>query len=332
MMMTKSNNPFIYIIEIIGACNLTCPSCPNGNSSTSNHPKGLMSLEQLEAILIKIKQETPSTLTQIYLNNWAEPTLHPQLPEMIDLVHQYDMTVHLSSNLNAPKNLNQIVQAKPDSLRISLSGYFPDIYQRTHAGGDSWTTISNIYHLRALMDRFQSTFPVHLCYHQYLHNMGEDFTKIKALAQDCHFDFLPIWAYLMPVEKLLDYYAGKLTGSDLEVINSFAISMETWRDISLRAKANYPDCPLRSDQLVIDVDGSVSLCCAAYDQDQVIADNFLNYAHEELQTRKDQHPLCNRCQAQGAYITYSYGDMEELNRVGHAHLRQQQPLVSVSRS
>jgi len=55
-------NFYMYYIDIVGTCNLRCPSCPVGNYLPHDfmdlqRPKGFMKLALFEQILDKIKRE-----------------------------------------------------------------------------------------------------------------------------------------------------------------------------------------------------------------------------------------------------------------------------------
>ena len=73
---------FYYYIDIVGSCNLRCPSCPVGNYA-AQMPKGLMRLDKYKQIVEKIIAEHPGERIFIDLYNWGEPILHKQLPEII---------------------------------------------------------------------------------------------------------------------------------------------------------------------------------------------------------------------------------------------------------
>ena len=70
--------------------------------------------------------------------SWGEPLLHPQIDEIIDLFHDAGIAVGLSTNLSHQnfKNIERAVQASPDYIKISVSGYYPKAYNNTHQGGD----------------------------------------------------------------------------------------------------------------------------------------------------------------------------------------------------
>lgn len=318
---------YSYNIEVSGTCNLQCAACARGSSNEVDAPKGFMDIALFEALLQKIKKESPGKETALYLFNWSEPFLHPQLPELVGLANKYGLSPHLSSNLVRPLNLKDVLKAKPQSLRVSLSGYYPEIYNQTHCTGDINLVKSNAYLLRYLMNQFNSTFPVEFCFLKYLHNMEQDYTKVKLLAQELDFNFIEAWAFFTPLEKLIQYYEGYLE-KEHPVLDLLAIKPEEAMAVSLRQKPNIPNCLLRSNQTAINVDGSVALCCAVYSPDYNVSDNFLDQSHEQLQKAKDIHPMCLVCMKYAAYITYTYGGQEELNQIAFKRLMSSAPAQS----
>jgi MoaA/NifB/PqqE/SkfB family radical SAM enzyme len=307
-METKS---WTYNIDIVGGCNLKCPSCPVGNMPKANRAKGLMNVEMFEDIIKKIKQETPN-VAYVGVYNWAEPTIHPHLPEMIAIARRYDVPISLSSNFNTDRNLEELVRAEPYSFRASVSGYSQEYYGRTHAKGNIENVKSNMRKLREIMDRLGSQMEVHVAYHCYKDNMGEEYESMKALCGELRFYFLPVFAVFMPVEKMVEYYEhGEqvLSESDKRVMDLLAIHPDEYREVSIRQYA--PDCELRSNRTAINWDGSVALCCGVYDFDNNIAPSFLDTSHEELQKRKYEHPFCDKCMKHGLHATYLYDGSQQ---------------------
>ncbi|MFM7363341.1 MAG: radical SAM protein [Cuspidothrix sp.] len=67
----------IYQVEISNFCNLTCSYCPHPNQS---RPKGFMSFNTFIDVIdlvVKCGQKN------VYLHNFGEPLLHPELPKFI---------------------------------------------------------------------------------------------------------------------------------------------------------------------------------------------------------------------------------------------------------
>jgi hypothetical protein len=58
-------------------------------------------------------------------------------------------------------------------------------------------------------------------------------------------------------------------------------------------------CVMREQEMTINVDGSVALCCNVYDYASNIAPDFLATSHAALQARKASHPACGPCMAAG---------------------------------
>ncbi|WP_336346526.1 hypothetical protein [Pseudomonas monsensis] len=108
-------------IDIVGACNLSCPSCPMGNSENLNFKKA-MQLDMFKQIVDKAKTEGVDT---IYLDNWTEPLIHPKIGEFIEIINAAGMGSGISTNLNLAKNMEKALMAEPSYLRISLSCFLP---------------------------------------------------------------------------------------------------------------------------------------------------------------------------------------------------------------
>lgn len=305
-----------YLIDVTGTCNLTCPSCPVGNSQDTDRPKGFMDVKLFNEIIEKIVKDMPPGY--IYLFNWGEPFLHPELPAFVQTVKKHGMRCRLSSNFNAVNNLEEVLRENPDYLRISLSGYYQHTYSQTHKGGNVNVVKSNMLDLRMLLNKLNSPLHVAVAYHRYIHNVGEETLKVIELCKMLNFNLEAVWAYLMPLEKLLAYYEGTLPEKDMKLVNLLAIRPEEAKQVSMKYK--YPDCPLRATQMAINFDGSVALCCAVYDQKYNIAQNFLNKSFAELQAAKYSHPMCSICMSHAAHTTILFGGIHELNAIAAKRL------------
>ena len=95
----------------------------------------MMSLDNFRQVIDKIKTEDPF-VGNIQLYQWGEPSLNKYLPEMIVYARSRGINCAISSNLNTNADFQRIIEAKPEWLRISASGW-KDAYEITHTGG-SW--------------------------------------------------------------------------------------------------------------------------------------------------------------------------------------------------
>ena len=87
-----------FDVDIVGRCNLACPSCPVGNMSGTPLQSGYMKPELLDRIVAKATSECHVTNFALY--NWTEPFIHPYLPEMIRVVKTHGIGCDISTNLN----------------------------------------------------------------------------------------------------------------------------------------------------------------------------------------------------------------------------------------
>ncbi len=320
---SPSQEVHVYYIEVAAACNLRCPSCPNGNSRDPKRARGHMDPQLLSQILEKITQESPARVTDLYFVNWGEPTLHPDLPRLIELARSKGLPPHLSSNLAAACDLREIVKAGPKSLRISLSGYDPEVYKRMHYPGDVWMVKSNAYRLRSHLNSLGSDMPAHFCYHQYVHNMGADLENVRHLAEELGFAFEPVLAFLAPLERYLDYLKGTASPEVRNLVNQLLVRPEEAKAAAYEHARRHPapDCGLRACQTVIDFNGQVSLCCAVYEEQNNLGVHFLDAPHAELQRLKYAHPLCRICMQHYGHLYYLYAGRETLDRIAKERLQ-----------
>ena len=282
-----------------------------------------MSVEMFDAIMDKIVRETPN-VHYVGLFSWTEPLLHPELSRIVASVKDHSFPCHLSSNLNRVDHLEEVVAAQPDRFRVSLSGFYQSTYEQTHRGGDIEVVKANMRHLRAIMDKTNSKMKVTVSYHRYRHNMGEDYKKMQQYARQLGFTWEPVWAYLMPLEKILDYHEGRVTSEDRKIIDLLALSPAEQKELQKNTPAR--DCVLRAEQMSINADGSVSLCCGTFDNQYTISRSFLDTRFEELQRLKYGHALCATCMSHENHKTAVMSDPGRIDKVAFHNLGIKVPL------
>jgi MoaA/NifB/PqqE/SkfB family radical SAM enzyme len=294
-----------YFIDVVGSCNLRCPSCPVGNTGHAG-PKGTMHLDRFHKIIDRIVSwHAPSEHLFVDLYNWGEPTLHPHLADIVTELRRRGIGCGLSSNLNVFPGMREVLKAEPDYIRISLSGYYNETYQRTHVNGDVNAVKSNMYRLRELLDRYQTRTVVQVGFHVYRGNFPRDFLKMREICDELGFLFDPVIAAFMPAEKAADIVDGRIAEADRELHDMLVIPTARTAEIYRAEGVTVEDCQYRKNRTTINFDGSASLCCAVYDQDKTIADDVLTVARGELTARKYRQPFCGTCMARNLHLVYT---------------------------
>lgn len=296
------NRNYVYSIDIVGTCNLRCPTCPVENMRETPRAKGMMSLATFNAILDKIAQEAPVPSPEIWLFNWGEPLLHPELPEIIRAVKARAMCVMLSSNLNVRRGIEEALKAQPDAWKVSMSGITPRTYDRTHAHGDVRLVISNLYLMRHLIDRHRLSTRVWVGFHLYKDNL-DDAAKMRALCAELGFDYRENPAVLHPVEKVIEVIEGRAKPADEAIAAQLLTHPVAIRDQVRARRSGHYDCELRFNMTTINHDGTVALCCATYGPETQLGVHFLDESHAQLEARKYAHPFCATCYRHGLQYT-----------------------------
>jgi MoaA/NifB/PqqE/SkfB family radical SAM enzyme len=301
-----------FYIDVFSHCNLRCPSCPVGNKygNVAAWPRGLMAPEYLGKILDKALSECK--IQGVGLFNWTEPLLHPHLPMLVREVKNRNLYCSLSSNLNVLRDPEQLLAENPDSLRISLSGFTQAVYQIGHREGDIEAVKLNMEHLARARAKTNAKTKIEVYYHRYLHNLHE-VAPMEKFSKSLGFEFGTHLAYLMPVEKIIEFSEGHATAEDQKIIARFALPLDRALEVTSREQRS-TTCTLLDDVIALDVNGNVMLCCGSSMESANLIANFLEFPLKELQRRRGQKVLCRSCMKLGI-PDYFFQKSPELARI-----------------
>lgn len=296
-----TKKPKFLAVDIVSSCNLRCPSCPVGNTGNI-HSTGLMSLDMFRQVLRKARGEHGVRAVAPY--NWTEPFLHPELPAFIRAAKQEKLACMISTNLNIARNIDEVIAAEPNFLRISLSGFTQEIYGKTHLRGDIEKVKENMRLLSEAHRRHgKNKTLITVFYHKYTHNLDE-LPLMREYAQSLGFEFEECWAYHTALEKLFEFMAGTLTEKELDFIeHMYAPPLAQAIDRASREPRR--NCFLLENQIILDYQANVNLCCATYDYDNNRLGNFLHMSEADIVAAKQNHPTCAKCVGLGLdrYLT-----------------------------
>jgi len=294
-----------FFIDVVGTCNLRCPSCAVGNMPAPP-VKGLMSARKFEDVLTKIRAdygEHQRVFLDLY--NWGEPGLHPKLSELVKLAKNAGFGVGISSNLNVFPDLRDVIKAEPDYIRVSLSGLRQATYETTHKGGSVFALLSNLYRLRDLLNLYASQTIVQMGFHVYRTNFPTDFLAARSLCDELGFLFSPVLATLMPAERTVAMAEGRPSDHfDEDLLEKLVLSVDETLAIFRAHGPPTEDCQFRQARTTINFDASVSLCCATYERNSVISSDFLTTSRDQIEARKYDHGFCADCM--GSHVNKLY--------------------------
>jgi len=287
-----------YTIDVVGTCNLVCPSCAHSING-EKYPRGIMSFENFKLVLDKIKSEV-ELVTHMSLYSWGEPFLHPNLPEIIKHLHDNGIAAAVSSNLSikSADQVRNVIQASPEYLKVSLSGYYPDTYSRTHTGGDINLVKSNLYRVRHYIDKFGADTVVDVNYHLYNNNNQKNLHMMQELCDELGFSLSATYALVMPLERCFDHCDGIKDPQTEALDEILLVGIDEGLEITKDFRSN--TCPFKDNQMNINWDLKVPVCCIVFNgKDTIVADNYLEASLTEINNNKDAAEICTKCMRHG---------------------------------
>lgn len=126
-------------IEPTPSCPAACAMCPRSLVKEN----GFMKLETMEKI---VNQLDPSFVWEIDLAGRGEPTIHPQLPELIEIMKRPKIpTAIVTTGVSFTQRNIDAITRNIDRIRLSVSSFNQQTFEKVHIGLDFkkiWRNIS----------------------------------------------------------------------------------------------------------------------------------------------------------------------------------------------
>jgi MoaA/NifB/PqqE/SkfB family radical SAM enzyme len=287
----KELQRFEYCIDVSGSCNLQCISCPRSNFP--RQPKaGFMSVQNYEKVLSKILKDDPF-VGAVYLYNYGEPLLHPQLSEIIKVTNEMGVHATVSSNLNIRKDFSEVIRARPSWFRVSVSGIGKN-YEMTHTGGSWELFLKNMYRLRDWREAYHPDMQVEVYYHIYRHNNQEDFYKIRNLSEELGFTFRFRHAGIHAMENIEDIIDSRpLSKEALKTIDLLAFDVHE----ALALARTQKEMPCSYERCMwITWDMKIRQCIEWFNPDlYLVSKDFLSVSLDEISKARVGNQFCKKC-------------------------------------
>jgi hypothetical protein len=100
----------------------------------------------------------------------------------------------------------------------------------------------------------------------------------------------------MPLERVISHVEGNPDFQTKQLETNLLVTIDEGIKASSKISLPKNTCPFRENQININSDLTVPVCCVVWERDKnVVAQNFLKTNLNEINLNKKQVKLCNKC-------------------------------------
>lgn len=288
------------IIDVVGVCQAKCPYCAQNSGKMRRREiagSAYMPAELFREIISHLRQSVAfvKKIDRVYLYNWGEPFLAPQLNEYLEILKEHGLLAVVSSNFQKlpnirPENLSVITE-----VLFSLSGMTQETYGRIH-GGKIEEVLKNFESFRADMQKHAPKTKLFMAWHRYTFNEHE-FWRAYSYSRKQGVGFIPSVAFLNDLAELIQAATDKMpearrTDAERDLYFSHMVnSFHLYRD-----GGELYDCPAWDD-VVVDEQGRLMICCGT-DAKHAVG-RVLDTPYDVMRQNKIDSALCKVCKETG---------------------------------
>lgn len=298
-------------IETSGVCNAKCTWCQNGLRASKGLPEihkrmpsRFMPPEQFAEIVSHLESEglIERNKTQICIHNWGEPSLHPKLGEILDIIADRGFLYKISTNGSNRLELSPKQIRHANRIVFSFSGFSQDSQDRIH-GFQFDKIVGNLDYLVEQFKKYGAdTYNILLVFHVYQFNINE----AQPAADYCiekKIRFNPLIAYLNDYDLTNDYVKDAL---DIKILDKISreILLTYVKKPTEFSNIQDPDfdCISWDGDLVIDEYGKLLPCCGVpKNHPHYSLGNVLELNAREIILTKRYTKACIDCAESGFY-------------------------------
>lgn len=262
--ITLKSMPYRYIIEPSNKCNLHCPLCPTSIKSKDKQYFDL-SLEDFKKIIDQIKEYA----LEIYLQNWGEPTLNKNLPEMISYASKANIFTYVSTNFNlkyTDEYLEKLLKSGLSLLYIDVDGTNQESYAKYRVGGDFERLVKNIKKIVELKKKFSLKYPIIRTHFMVMKHNEQYIEEYKELAKTLEVDEYTVGNIQINPQTTYEWLPD----------NKDYVYESYYNEIEKPTTCNWLYAGM-----VINSDGGVSPCCITFDKKDYF-DNIYQHSIESI--------------------------------------------------
>ncbi|MDR1483794.1 MAG: radical SAM protein [Planctomycetaceae bacterium] len=296
---------FIYF-DIVGTCNAKCRFCTTG---ASNHSKGgIIEADKFKrAVDILFENKLIHHKTEFALYNWGEPTLHPELGKIIEILqNRKEGMIKYSLSTNAGKT----VKFQPEwfknlhGMRISMCGFSQESYDKIH-GFDFEKVKANIASIVEVAEKAgYDTSRISIAQHIYQFNTHE-VSQLHEFSEKLKVCFDPYYAFINDWERAKKYVDNTLEPHELK-----EISQNIFCHFIQKRLDQHPKNQCRQfDILNLDEKGNILPCCVLpRDHEEYVVTNIFDENFMEKLAKWQPTETCIKCMQAGLSPVRTLGD------------------------
>jgi len=252
--------PFHAFIDPSSICHLSCPTCPTGLENASKKTgqrmhyrnRTLMSMDLFNWLI----DELGEYLFMISFFNWGEPLMNKNLPRFIKKAQALDIYTEIHTHLSlrlSDQAMEDLLLSGVDEIAVSIDGFSKETYPIYRRGGNLDLVLNNLERLKTLNDRLGLNTKIIWNFLVFSFNEHEVKTARK-YCENLGVFFNPRDAYI-DIEKNPDWLPSYRRGEANKKAGEPLSPKEPGRS-----------CAWHYYYSVVNSDGSVSPCCALWDQ------------------------------------------------------------------
>ena len=245
--------PGIIVIDVTNLCNLRCPVCPV--TVAMNRTRGMMSLDTFKLIVDDLARN--GAKPAIYFNFSGEPTLNPDLPEMVAYAAGYGHETFISTNATKVDRrlAERLIEAGLSRINLCLDGF-------SREAQESYRVRSNFEQVKANIEGFAEA-------RRRLNKPHPELVlqTLLTAASEGQVDDMIAWATRIGLDQVRFKTFSLGSYTDAETRARFAHFLPTkkaWRRTQSGRQRSFCTFPLH--QSVVFWNGDLGLCCIDYDQ------------------------------------------------------------------
>lgn len=254
--------PFRVNIDPTDICNLQCPLCPVGQNKPGRD-KGLMHFEDYKKIIDEI---SPYVIAVDFFN-WGEPFLNDRVFDMIQYANGKGLVTRISSNMNRfnPDMAKKLVASKLDYLIMSIDGASQESYVQYRVGGNFDKVVGHIKSIVAERKTQGIHKPILEWQFLIMKQNEHEIEKTKQMAKELEVDrvaFRPVRCDMGDEIFISDEKKVERTWKWLPK----NMDLSRYDYVKKARKKVIKYCHFPWTRAVINWNGSLSPCCAIYNQ------------------------------------------------------------------